>query len=103
MSKVNVVKRVYLTIEIEEPWLTRKPNDWTKRGYDLVSRVAKLISASEISYLDSVDWRVESRDECSLCHLEYEVGDNGPLCCDEAQAEWQAQLLKEVRNVQRIR
>lgn len=32
----------------------------------------------------------DERDECSLCGREWEQDEDGPLCCNAAQDEWNA-------------
>lgn len=34
----------------------------------------------------------EYQEQCSLCGREWEEDEEGPLCCNEAQQEWQAKL-----------
>lgn len=87
--KVKKITRVYLTIEVEEPWGDRS---WAERGREKRDAVARLIGASGIDNLSSVDWHVESPEVCSFCGEELEEDEDGPMCCVAAQDEHRSAL-----------
>ena len=85
--KTHKTTRVYLTVEVEEPWES-KPADWASRGRLKRDELNRLLGASNLDYLGDVDWHVEAGDYCSHCGYDWEEDETGcPVCCDAAIKE----------------
>lgn len=94
MAKTTKTTRVYLTVEVDDPdYLHPSPNDWANHGHKKMDEVRRLLRASGISDLGTVNFEVEAPTLCSLCGGAWEEDEDGPLCCCAAQEEW-----KENRN-----
>lgn len=89
MSKVTRTTRVYLTIEVEEPWRNEKAHQWGERGRHAMDEVKRLITAANITGLGGMDYVVEALTVCSFCGYEWEEDEDGPMCCNAAGEEWQ--------------
>lgn len=98
MSKITKTTRVFLTIEVEEPWnSSAKPHQWASDGRAKADELKRLLNAANIDGLSNVDWHVESPEVCSLCGIGWEVDEDGcPMCCSKAQLEWEEGKAKEV-------
>lgn len=93
MAKITKTTRVYLTIEVEEPWRNDSPHKWGMRGRNTMDEVRRLLDAANITGIGQMDYIVESPTVCSLCGCEWEEDEDGPLCCVAAQKEWRAQQV----------
>lgn len=89
--KIKKVSRVYLTVEIEQPW-TKKDSDWISKGRIKAEELKRLIRASNLDDLGTVDWQVEDPTVCSFCGYDWEEDEEGPVCCDKAQREHHGEL-----------
>lgn len=93
MAKITKTTRVYLTIEVDEPWGSNlKPWSWATLGNTKSKELQRLLEASQIHGLGCVDSNTERVNVCSLCGAEWEAFEDGcPTCCDAAQEEWGAE------------
>lgn len=92
MSKVKVV--VGLRVEVDPPWHVTSHSHSSEEKQRRLNAWAREFEAFVRDHRsqDPISLNVirDERDQCSHCGYEWEQDADGPLCCDKAQAEWNA-------------
>lgn len=91
MAKITVMKRVWLTIEVAEPWFSLDATRaWFNRGQDAEKALKLILKGANLDGVDgsSVSLDSERGEICSLCKRDWEEDEDGPCCCEAAVDEW---------------
>lgn len=94
MSKVKVV--VGLRVEVDPPnlWWCRTQKDRERALNEWAREFEAFVRDHRSQDPISLNVIREEQDQCSYCGYEWEQDADGPLCCDKAQAEWNAEREK---------
>lgn len=106
MAKKTVVTDAYLVVRTSTPrTIIKTPDDPRRSFYVKDSEDPKdfkglfdSIQADIRHHVDDVTGMspvVVTKDLCSFCERLWELDDEGPVCCQETQEEWNAEHLKE--------
>lgn len=96
MSKVKAITGIRVEIEPHRHvtrWC-RTPEDKARELKNWARDFEEFIRDHRSQDPVSLEVITDLQDQCSHCHREWEEDADGPLCCQTAQDEWNAERLK---------